>query len=422
MRIARTAWALGVVIASLAASSAHAASISEFAVSGAPFGIAAGPDRALWFAENDLYRTGWIGRITTSGKVREFKLPGAFNQPQFIAIGSDGALWFTDASSNTIGRITTAGKTTKFAIPTRYGHPISIAAGSDGALWFTEYPEEIGRISSSGAIQEFKLADLSLPQGIAAGPDGALWFTYRTVGAIGRITTSGAIQQFKLANGTWAQGIAAGPDGALWFTEDMSGRIGRITTSGTVTQFATPTRGSEPFAIAAGSDRALWFTESGDVNKIGRITTAGRFEEFTTPASASGRSIFQTPMGIAAGPDGALWFSDSSSGEIGRITTSVAAPRNPAGEARLSFSCDRTAVATNCTVGVRGLAGATRVTARLIGAARLSVAGSSRPHGASTRISLHAPGRLRGGTYSLNVAVYGHATETTLETPVEVDT
>ena len=69
-----------------------------------------------------------------------------------------------------------------------------IAVGSDGALWFTEiYNNTIGRISTTGQITTFSLSGDRLPNAITAGPDGALWFTERQAAThheIGRITTS----------------------------------------------------------------------------------------------------------------------------------------------------------------------------------------------------------------------------------------
>ena len=46
-----------------------------------------------------------------------------------------GALWFTDGGTS-IGRITTAGKVTTFT-GTGIDEPSGIAVGPDGALWFT---------------------------------------------------------------------------------------------------------------------------------------------------------------------------------------------------------------------------------------------------------------------------------------------
>jgi virginiamycin B lyase len=48
------------------------------------------------------------------------------------------------------GRITVAGNITQLSIPTKSSNPEGIAAGPGGALWFTEYDgNKIGRIVPS---------------------------------------------------------------------------------------------------------------------------------------------------------------------------------------------------------------------------------------------------------------------------------
>ncbi len=178
--------------------------ITEYAVptdSSNPHGIAVGPDGALWFTE---YSGNKIGRITTGGVVTEYTVPTASSQPYGIAAGPDGALWFTEYSGNKIGRITTAGGITEYPVPTTYNsQPSGIAAGSDGALWFSEnndFPNKIGRVTTAGAFTEFPTPTIaSFPDSIAAGPDGAVWFVENGSNKIGRVNvTSGAAPVFGL--------------------------------------------------------------------------------------------------------------------------------------------------------------------------------------------------------------------------------
>jgi streptogramin lyase len=298
-----------------------AGSITEFPLSNAqsnPQGIAAGPDGALWFAEEGSglgAGSGRIGRITTSGSITEFPVPSPGSIPIGIAKGPDGALWFTE-ELNRIGRITTGGSATELPVPGGDHRPIGIAAGPDGALWFTNAYNTIGRVTTAGAFSEFPIPTTCCgPSGIVAGPDGALWFSEALVdlqGEIDRIATDGTIKQFAIpTTPSQPAGITVGPDGALWFADSVGNRIGRVTTSGAITMFPVHTPNSGPFAIATGPDGALWFTEE-FASKIGRITTAGSVSDFR---------IAGRPKGIAAGPDGALWFTDPGGNAIGRITT-----------------------------------------------------------------------------------------------------
>jgi virginiamycin B lyase len=305
--------------------------ITEFtiptAVSG-PFGIASGPDQALWFVEH--FSGNKIGRITTAGVFTEFTIPTVGSEPAGITTGSDGNLWFTEENGNKIGRITTAGVFTEFPTPTLGSNPIGIAAGSDGNLWFTEGTgNKIGRITTAGVFTEFAVptAGSNLID-IAAGPDGDLWFTENFANKIGRITTAGVVTEFTIptANG-FPQGITAGPVGSLWFIELGANKIGRITTAGVFTEFTIPTASSYPVRIWAGPDGNVWFTEELG-NRIGRITTAGVFTEFTIPTADS------SPEGIVAGSDGNLWFCEFNGNQIGRITVGPATPRAMAVDVR----------------------------------------------------------------------------------------
>ncbi len=339
-RRARAAMAAILMLASTAAASAQ--TVTKFPIPTANSGaqlIAAGPDGALWFTEQNSNK---IGRITAAGSVTEFAIPTAVSLVVGITAGPDGNLWFAESAApgdsvgglvtsapGAIGRITPTGTITEFPIPTANARVNFIAAGPDGALWFTEKSgNKIGRITTSGVITEFTIPTaISSPGGIAAGPDGNLWFTERGnavnmqgvpsgPGRIGRITTAGTITEFPLPSTAQPLLIAAGPDGNLWFSEVDTGKIGRITTGGTVTEFAIPTASSQPTGIAAGPDGALWFAEAGAKN-VGRITTSGSISEFQVTTNAMGLG----PSGVVVGPDGALWFLAANDNLVDRITT-----------------------------------------------------------------------------------------------------
>ena len=75
--------------------------------------------------------------------------------------------------------------------------PSRMAVGADGALWFTNYSDgSIGRITSTGVVSNFTDPSIQAPLGIAAGSDGALWFTNWRDGSIGRITTDGVVSNY----------------------------------------------------------------------------------------------------------------------------------------------------------------------------------------------------------------------------------
>jgi len=183
-----------------------------------------------------LGTTFFVGVVPVSasrGQFTSFTVPTPQSGDGSITEGPDGALWFTAADS--IGRITTSGKVKEYPLPEQYTYLDGIVAGPDHALWFTEESQNvIGRVTTFGAISEYFLggSEFSIqPIGITLGPDKALWFTEYATGAIGRITRKGLISTYKIP-GTENEplGITAGPDASMWFGNPGYNEIGRITT------------------------------------------------------------------------------------------------------------------------------------------------------------------------------------------------
>ena len=72
--------------------------------------------------------------------------------------------------------------------------PFGLALGSDGAMWFTEYtyghraPAKIGRITTGGTIVEYGgIGRHSFPLGVTAGPHHDLWFVEESTDLLGRV-------------------------------------------------------------------------------------------------------------------------------------------------------------------------------------------------------------------------------------------
>jgi virginiamycin B lyase len=195
-----------------------------------PYDIISDPGGNLWFVTNNSQ---YIGEITNGGSTppNYYKVKTTNPGLQGIAVGPDGALYFTETAANKIGRMTTAGDVT-------YEVPVP------------------GPLPSGGALLG----------GITTGPDNNMWFTALGVPAIGSFTPpSGPItwHTITLSNPPTEPGvITVGPDNALWFTEPAEGAIGRITTT-SPTAYSTfqPDLPIKPNGITQGPDGALWFTD-----------------------------------------------------------------------------------------------------------------------------------------------------------------
>jgi streptogramin lyase len=275
---------------------------------GTPFGITAGPDGNVWFAE---YLGNKIGRMTPGGSITEFTIPTQDSHSNGITAGPDGNVWFVEGLGNKIGRITPAGSITEFqtGLSPNSG-PRDITAGPDGNLWFTEnYAQKIGTIAPDGTITENPMVLASRPGLITVGPDGNLWFTETHPAQLGRATTTGQVTEFPVPGGSSPTGIATGSDGNLWFADQDTNKIYRRNTNGTFTSFAAP---GTPTFLTAAPDGNLWFTEQWG-NKLGRITTGGKVSEFAIPTASS------QPLNITVGPDSDLWFCEYLANQIGKF-------------------------------------------------------------------------------------------------------
>src|SRR5436305_749165 len=134
-----------------------------FTANGNPDGIATGPDGALWFTEfHQGSGSGGIGRFDpATGTVQEFSTPTALSAPLQIVQGPDGNMWFAESAATKIARITTppAAATTgasAVSASSAVGEPAGAASPRPGAT--AQSPSARGRSqparSSSAATRE----------------------------------------------------------------------------------------------------------------------------------------------------------------------------------------------------------------------------------------------------------------------------
>jgi streptogramin lyase len=156
--------------------------------------ITAGPDGNLWFLQRA--NPGRIVKITPAGDVTVVATGGstpgfsANGSPNGIVTGPDGNLWVTLNDGAALARVTTSGGVTEFPLPGGTENPLGITVGCDGNLWFAAEAAALGRSTPDGVITLFTdglWAD-AVPRYIALGADGNVWFTDdENAGAIGKI-------------------------------------------------------------------------------------------------------------------------------------------------------------------------------------------------------------------------------------------
>ena len=109
-------------------------------------------------------------------------------EPEGIAAGPDGALWFTNFAGDSIGRISTAGVVTNYT-----GPGISKPRRSRRSRRRRVFTNLHNSIGGSAPPAWSPTTPAPHPQACwnAAGPDGAVWFTNFFDDSIGRISTAG---------------------------------------------------------------------------------------------------------------------------------------------------------------------------------------------------------------------------------------
>ncbi|HVO52815.1 MAG TPA: hypothetical protein VMT37_00225 [Solirubrobacterales bacterium] len=237
-----------------------------------------------------------------------------------------------------------------------------IVAGPDGNMWATVSGVEAGendvaKITPSGGVEEFELADLQSASGIAVGPEGKLWVT--GTNAVVSFSTSdpkGTAKKTQINTIAGNSPIVAGPDGNMWVATmnlvlrfapskpetqtpfagvgelapndiDVAGsliviadggqgraRIVTLTTAGTEKDFAID-GGAQ--GVAGGSGGQIAYSQQ--VPKSGKPEQVGLI---APPNPAQAFEQLGDPFGVALGADKAYWVVRFMDGELTRLTSS----------------------------------------------------------------------------------------------------
>lgn len=283
-----------------------------------PQWITLGPNGYMWFTEGAANR---IGYINAAGSQNSYLIPTASANPQGIITASNGNVWFTEFNSSKIGEVTSAGAFTQFTTLFAGDGPQLLVDRGDGNVWYTGFSgDHVGfqGVTSGVSGETTSPTASSYPFGIATAPDNNLYFTESGVGKIGQIANLfSTINEMTLPAGAQPEGIVRGPDGNLWVADYGLSQIYRIAPYCfcITSTYPTVTPNAFPVGIAVGTDGALWFTENG-LNRIGRVTTSGTVTEYSVGPTSSSLGL----RGIAAASNGTIWFVESSANAIGKLT------------------------------------------------------------------------------------------------------
>ena len=309
-----------------------------------PWGVAADTAGNLYVADTDNHTIRKIapgGVVSTlaglagvSGSANGTGSGARFNQPQGVAVDTNGIVYVADTGNYTIRKITPAGVVTTLA-------------GSAGVSGSTD--------GSSALFYE--------PEGIAVNGAGTLIYvadtwnhTIRQINSAGSVTTlAGSAGNYGSANGTGSgasfdqpQGIAVDGSGNLYVADTGNQMIRTVTSAGMVSTLAgsagnfgsldlTGASASfwNPQGVALDSSNNLYVSDSFN-NTIRKVTPAGAVTTLAGTAGSFGSSDgtgaaarFWQPQGVAVDSGGNLYVADSANGTIrelasGAVVTTLA--------------------------------------------------------------------------------------------------
>jgi streptogramin lyase len=284
-----------------------------------------GSDGNFWSYSSGSYG---MDRITPSAVYTYFADPTTTHESLTYAIaeGSDGNAWiaYHDEGSETdgISKVTPSGSYTSYPLSGAFLNGTSIddiALGPDGAIWFSVAPEYtggttgIGRIDTSGNMSDFPLP--VEPSNIITGPDGNLWFNEG--GNVAKMTTAGALTTYTLPGSTSvgpALAFIVGPDGNFWAPFAYgSGNLLKFNTSGayvssTALNYTSPSGGSQPPWIGNLIEVSgnVFFVDQNN-EAVGRIDASGNVIAY--PMYSTLTAVIDDPMRIELGTNGQLYVA-----------------------------------------------------------------------------------------------------------------
>ena len=251
---------------------------------------------------------------------------GADQAVRSIATGPNGNVWFTLPGSKKIVRMNPQTQAvTQFDLSAQVCQPQGIALGPDGAMWFGCQDGAIGRITTAGAVTYYAVAipgqsDTYSPvDQVITGPDGNIWFSQFRTSAVGIVSSAGIQRRFTLSSAKGVSGLTVGGDGNVWATNLNKLVMYRITPGGTVTEFPVGTQVAEVATASTGDVWGAPFYSNPDIQVV-----------------APGGAVSALPLGgfsasIARGPLGFMWLGDKKSGRITRVSAAGTATTFSAG-------------------------------------------------------------------------------------------
>ena len=258
----------------------------------------------------------WLHSLWVWRGFTDYPMSHARDIPTTVAVGQDGAVWFTLDFADAIG-VLRQGRLQRVPKGRDNLEPLGLAVDRHGFAWYTDSPSGlISRMSPDGVLTSFPLSTpVAKLTRLAAAPDGSVWFAEESAYSLTRLK-DGVFTRHAVGSSEIAPfGVAIEGNGTVWGTLPRANRLIRISARGEITELDPPTPAAQLGDIAVAADGTVWFLEM-QANKIGRFAT-GQFAEFPVPTRSAGLTA------LAIAPDGAVWFTELRGQRLGRLRDGV---------------------------------------------------------------------------------------------------
>lgn len=290
-----------------------------------------------------------------------------FNAPTDVAVG-DAGCYVADAGNNTLrliqpnGSITLAGAAGQHGsadgAPARalFNEPNGVAVASDGTLYVADrYNETIRKIAPGGSVTTLagrsglsgtadgplSAARFHEPRRIAVATDGTVYVADTGNHAVRRIHPNGAVDTVRPSSESDRMdpmGLAIDPEGNVFVADAWSHVIRKIDAGGHLSIFAGvhgvsgstdgpvgSARFSAPEGVAVGAGGAVFVADTANhtIRKIenGVVTTVAGTAGSADAVDGNGPvARLNRPSGIRSDAQGSLWIADSGNHAIRLMT------------------------------------------------------------------------------------------------------
>jgi len=280
---------------------------------GSPHDVAVGVDGAVWYTAQ---RVGKLGRLDpATGKVELVQL-GEGSAPHGVIIGPDGAPWVTDSGTNAIVRVDPRTRAVRqWPLPEASGYANLNTATFDkrGRIWFTGQRGVYGRLDpKTGDMRVWDAPRGRGPYGIASTPDGSVYYASLAGSHIARIDLdTGAVTVIEPpTRGQGARRVWSDSKGRIWVSEWNSGNVSRYDPK--TAEWRTwrlPGERPRAYAVYVDDRDMVWLSDFGANAVVSFDPEREKFETF--PSDRRGANVRQI-----LGRPGEVWAPESGADRL----------------------------------------------------------------------------------------------------------